>query len=319
MVMSLPPLDCLRFFEAAARYQNFSLAARELKVTAASVTLRIRALENHLGTQLFERGHRPVRLNRRGKTYFADVQRILAELHEVTQRHRPGPRGSRIKIVSVETVADRWLMPRLTDFKANHPDIAIELETNHRGINPERRDFDAWIAYTGATAAPRPVVRTEEVLHEETLYEEELLPVCSPAMLAAYGRPRRPADLRDWPLLYDLGWSADWSYWCNRQGAPSPDLSQASGFRLYSLLVRAAVHGLGAVVGRAMLIAPELERGDLVPLFERQSDAPERCCLITTTAALHRPDVRAFRRWILPNLDPVGPPGGNGIRRVPRA
>ena len=123
--------------------------------------------------------------------------------------------------------------------------------------------------------------------------------MCSPALLAARGRPRGPAALRDWPLLYDLGWDADWSYWFARQGQPTPDLSRASGFRLYSMLIQAAASGLGAAIGRPMLIAHELERRILVPLFERQQEAPERCCLITTAASRQRPELRAFRAWIL--------------------
>ena len=113
-------------------------------------------------------------------------------------------------------------MPRLASFRAAWPGIAIEVETDHRGVDPSRRDFDAWLAYSGETAAPRPLTRREETLLEETLYEEALLPVCSPALLAARGRPRSPAELRHWPLLYDLGWDADWSYWFARQGVPTP-------------------------------------------------------------------------------------------------
>ena len=82
--------------------------------------------------------------------------------------------------------------------------------------------------------------------------------------------------IEDWRLLYDLGWDADWSYWFARQGLPTPDLSRASGFRLYSMLVQAAVHGIGAAVGRPMLIARELDDQTLVPLFARQAEAPER-------------------------------------------
>ena len=118
-------------------------------------------------------------------------------------------------------------------------------------------------------------------------------------VLALSGRPRSPAQLRHWPLLYDLGWNADWSYWFARQGQPTPDLSRASGFRLYSMLIQAAASGLGAAIGRPMLIAHELERRILVPLFERQQAAPERCCLITTAASRQRPELRAFRTWIL--------------------
>ncbi len=296
-MLLLPPLESLRFFEAAARQQSFTRGAEELGVTAAAVAHRVRLLEKHLDVPLFDRRPRGVRLNRRGQAYLKEVQRILAEVHGVSERQRRWAR--RVRIVSVEAVAEKWLVPRLASFKAAHAGVAIELETNHRGVDPDRRDFDAWFAYTGETAAPRPVTCREDTLLEETLYEEELLPVCSPALLAARGRPRTPADLGGWPLLYDLGWDADWSYWFARQGESTPDLSRASGFRLYSMLVQAAVHGIGAAIGRSMLIARELESRTLVPLFDRQAEAPERCCLITTAASRQRPEVRAFREWVL--------------------
>ena len=160
------------------------------------------------------------------------MQRILAEVHGVSDRQRRWPR--RVRIVSVEAVAEKWLVPRLATFKAEHPGVAIEPETNHRGVDPDRRDFDAWFAYPGETAAPRPRTCREDTLLDETLFEEDLLPVCSPALLAALGRPDGPAGLDGWPLLFDLGWDADGSYWCARQGEPTPDLSRASGFRLYA-------------------------------------------------------------------------------------
>ena len=297
-MLLLPPLDSLRFFEAAARHQGFARAGEELGVTPPAVAKRVRKLEEHLEVTLFERRQRGVRLTRRGQAYLKEVQRILAEVHGVSERHRRWPR--RVRIVSVEAVAEKWLMPRLAAFKAVHPGIAIEIETNHRGVDPGQHEFDAWLAYTGETSAPRPVSRREDTLLEETLYEEELLPVCSPALLAAREAPGSPADLHeDWPLLYDLGWDADWSYWFACQGRPTPDLSRASGFRLYSMLVQAAVHGLGVAIGRSMLIARELQSKTLVPVFAREAEAPERCCLITTAAARQRPEVQAFREWLL--------------------
>ena len=310
-MLLLPPLESLRFFEAAARQQSFARAAAELGVTPAAVAHRVRMLETHLDVPLFDRRRRGVRLNRRGRAYLKEVQRILAEVHGVTERQRRWPR--RVRIVSVEAVAEKWLVPRLATFKAAHPAIAIEVETNHRGVDPDRRDFDAWFAYTGETAAPRPVTRREDTLLEETLYEEDLLPVCSPALLAARGRPGGPADLDGWPLLYDLGWDADWSYWFARQGRPTPDLSRASGFRLYSMLVQAAVNGLGVAIGRPMLIAEELQRRTLVPVFDSQAEAPERCCLITTAAARQRPEVQAFREWVLREAATAGRPVSDGL------
>ena len=178
----LPPLDCLRFFEVAARRESFAKAAEEMHVSSSAVAHRIKVLEKHLDGALFDRSHRGVRLNGRGKAYLKDVQRILAEIQVVTERRRGDSETQRLKMVSVEAVAEKWLMPRLADFKVSHPGVIIELETNHRGVDPARRDFDIWIAYVGETTAPRP-----EGLYEETLYEEDLLPVCSPTLIEARG------------------------------------------------------------------------------------------------------------------------------------
>ena len=88
----LPPLECLRYFEAASRHQSFTRAAEELGVTSAAVAHRIRMLERHLRAELFVRRHRGVRLNRRGRSYVEDVRRILLDIHDTTRRHRDGRR-----------------------------------------------------------------------------------------------------------------------------------------------------------------------------------------------------------------------------------
>ena len=86
-VIPLPPLDCLRFFEAAARHRSFLRAAEELGVTPPAVGHRIRMLESHLGAELFERRRRSVLLNRRGRAYYEEVRRILLDIRETTERH----------------------------------------------------------------------------------------------------------------------------------------------------------------------------------------------------------------------------------------
>ena len=296
----VPPFDSLRFFECAARHGSFSRAADELEVTSAAVGYRVKALEDHLGHPLFERlRRRGVRLNRRGRAYVTDVRRILGDLEAATHLHRSSEAARSVKLVSVESLAEKWLMPKIPHFEAAHPDIVVEIETNHRGVDPEGRDFDAWLAYAGPTAASRPQARPDELgLVEDTLFEEMLHPVCSPALIEARGRPRTPADLHAWPLLHDLGWEADWPLWFARHGVPAPDLSRSKGFRLYSMVVQAAVEGLGVTIGRPGVIAPELEDGRLVALFEHEAGVPGRCCLVTNSAG-RRPEVAAFREWVL--------------------
>ena len=128
----LPPLDCLRFFEAAARHQSFALAAGELGVTPAAVGHRIRMLEAHLQAALFIHRHRGVRLNRRGRTYNEEVQRILAEVHSVSERQRHTPRRMRMMCLP-QSVCERRPAPSPRGRPRDAPVTAnLSLSTAHR-------------------------------------------------------------------------------------------------------------------------------------------------------------------------------------------
>ena len=129
-VISLPPLDCLRFFEAAARHRSFVRAAEELGVTPPAVAHRIRMLEKHLDAELFERRRRSVRLNAKGRAYLKEVQRILAEVHGVSKQQRSTPR--RVRIVSVEAVAEKWLLSR---------QVGLRAPSKSHGIGPRLHDM----------------------------------------------------------------------------------------------------------------------------------------------------------------------------------
>ena len=141
-----------------------------------------------------------------------------------TERFRASAKSGVLKLVAVEAFAEMWLMPRLAAFRSAHPEIVIEFETSlsdHHEIDPARREFDVWIAFVGSV--PRTV-------QSEVLFEETLVPVCSPAFLASRGGPKQPADLHGWPLLYDLAWDDYWAHWfaCREAGAPA---SRASATR----------------------------------------------------------------------------------------
>ena len=83
----LPPLDCLKFFEVAARHESFARAAEELGLTPAAVAHRVRMLEKHLGAPLFSRRQKTVRLNRRGRAYAGEIRRILEDVRDTTRHH----------------------------------------------------------------------------------------------------------------------------------------------------------------------------------------------------------------------------------------
>ena len=184
----LPPLECLRFFEAAARHESFVGAAEELQVTPPAVAYRVKVLENHIGHPLFDRSRRGLKLNLRGQACLGDVQCLLTEITAVMDRHRNMPTKRRLRIVAIESLAERWLMPKVAAFTAVRPDLAITLETDHVRGAPNRADFDLWITYDGEAGTPNV-----KILRREKLFEEPLFPVCSPQLLKTRGQPH-PLD-----------------------------------------------------------------------------------------------------------------------------
>jgi len=287
-----PPLEAMRVFEVAGRHQSFAGAARELGVTSGAVAHRVKTLERHLGVGLFERHSHGLALTERGQELLVEIQHALSALRNTAERFRTGARTGVLRLVAVEAFAEMWLMPRLAAFREAHQDIAIEFETSlgdHHAVDPARREFDVWIAFVAGV--PRSV-------QSEVLFEESLLPVCSPAFLASRGEPERPADLQEWPLLYDLAWDDYWAHWFAGKEAGSPDMSRASGYRLYSMMIQAAVEGMGVALGHSLLVAPHLKRGTLVGLFEPPVTAPARYFLVVAPGSREKPELRAFLEWL---------------------
>ncbi|MCY4566062.1 MAG: LysR substrate-binding domain-containing protein [Gammaproteobacteria bacterium] len=295
----LPPLECLRYFESAARHESFVRAGRELGVTPAAVAYRIKVLEEHLGRTLFERHRRSVSLNSRGKACLGDVQRVLSEIGEIAEIYGSDRSRRRLSIAAAESIADRWLMPRLSGFRALEPDVAIEIETDLIATNPDSPDVDLWITYAGEPGGPPAPQAQHEILFEETLF-----PFCSPGLIEARSRPARASDLRDWPFLYHLGRPTDWLNWFAAHETTAPNLAHGSGFRLSGMLVKAAVEGMGVAVGPASSVDRELQQGSLVELFDRDTGPRTSCSLVSTVWARSRPEVRAFREWILRETAP---------------
>ena len=192
-------------------------------------------------------------------------------------------------------------MPKLAQFRRAYPEFNIRFETDHGAVDPGRRQFDVWVTFTSEVHGD---------YHTEILFEETLVPVCSPGFLAERGRPETPASLLSHPLLYEFAWEGCWSVWFASHGVLAPDLSQASGFRLYSTVIQAAASGMGIALGYSRMIAAELEQGKLVKFLDSPVVAPSRYVLVTPPGSKNRSDIQVFRSWI---LERAGSPGSRDV------
>ena len=113
MTISLPSLNGLRAFEAAARHLSFTRAAAELHVTQTAISHQIRRLEAQLGMRLFTRGRRALSLTQEAQGYLPAVRAAFEDLHAATARLLRPNRDQLLTVSTMASLAAKWLLPRL--------------------------------------------------------------------------------------------------------------------------------------------------------------------------------------------------------------
>lgn len=286
----IPSLGALLAFEAAARHESFTRAATELNLTQGAVSRQIRQIEDQLGLALFVRVRQRVTLTDAGRLYLGDVRRALVDLGEATHRVMAlAGRGRILNLATLPTFATRWLVPRLPDFFARHPDISINFSTRLSPFDFAADPFDAAIHYgradwAGATA--------------HHLMREVIVPAASPVWRAAHA-PDRLEDLARLPLLQQSTRPAAWPAWFAAQGLDAPETVRGMVFEQFAMIAQAAASGLGAALLPRLLIEDDLATGRLEVLFDRAIVPDEAYWIVIPDAKAGQPAVEAFRRWIV--------------------
>lgn len=283
-----PPTSLLRAFEAAARSQSFTVAARELHLTQSAISRQIGALEEMLGAELFHREKKKVRLTLAGASYARNIREALARISSATLGFRANPAGGSLHLAVLPLFAARWLIPRLPAFQAAHPDILVNLTTRLNPFDFAADIVDAAIHY-GRGEWPEAELAP--------LMAETLLPVCAPALKARLDLAA-PADLVAAPLLHLTSRPDGWERWFE---AMAVDAGEVRGMLLdqFTLGIEAARAGLGVALLPLFLIEPELQRGELVPAVAAPPAPAEDYYLVWPQTHARHPPLDAFRTWLL--------------------
>jgi LysR family glycine cleavage system transcriptional activator len=284
----LPALNGLRAFEASARHLNFHRAAEELGVTRSAVAQQVRALEADLGVRLFDRVPRGLALTDAGRGYAAQIGRAFALITEATALLRPGPKHVTISVFP--TFAAKWLIPRLPAFGTSHPDIDVRIIAS-----PKLADFGT-DGVDIAVRQGRPPPRA--ALAIDLLFEQELVAVGSPALIARLGTPLDPGSLGLYPLLHDA--HDRWPTFAERALGVAPEgTTRGSRFNQTSLAIDAGVAGQGlAVVSRA-LVEDDLRAGRLLLAFDVAIKGGSDFYIVMPRRSRENREVAAVRDWLL--------------------
>ncbi len=284
----LPATALLGAFEAAARLGSFTRAARELALTQSAVSRQIRSLEDQLGTRLFARVGRSVRLTAAGERYAREIGEPLRAIAQATVNLRTNPGGGVLDLAILPTFGTRWLAPRLPEFLARHPGITLNLTTRLRPFDFATERLDAAIHFGGPQW---PGAETAFLL------AETVIPACAPALLAAHPIAA-PEDLRELPLLHLSTRPEAWERWFAAHGARPGEL-HGMVFDQFATAAQAAAHGLGVALLPRFLIARELADRVLVPALDLPLGGDEAYYLAWPPSRGDFPPLAAFRDWII--------------------
>ena len=292
---ALPSLDFLRGFEAAGRRLSFTLAAEELFLTQSALSRQIKALEDALGVVLFERRHRALALTPAGAAFHREVTDLLHSLADAVDRVRAGTRSPGLTLSTTVSFASLWIIPRLANFRARHPDVEVYVSADDRVVDLARGDVDIAVRYLPDASVPGDAVR---------LFGERMTPVASARIVKGGAFPlRSPADLAHHVLLHlddpegRTPW-LDWRSWLASNGQPGLKPAGTLRFRLYDQVVQAAVGGQGVALGRLPMIAEHLRDGRLVAPFARKYESARGYFALPAPRVVDRPDVVAFLEWL---------------------
>ncbi|MBM3646235.1 MAG: transcriptional regulator GcvA [Alphaproteobacteria bacterium] len=290
MKRTLPPLNGLRAFEAAARHMSFTDAAEELSVTQAAISHQVRGLEQRLGLKLFVRRNRSLLLSEAGQAYLPAVRSAFDQLNEATEKLLQKDRGGHLTVTTTSSFAVKWLVPRLGGFQRAHPEIDVRVSTTTGLVDFSREDVDIGIRY-GRGQWPS--------LTAERLVSEDIMPVCAPSLIKGPSALKRPADLRRFTLLHIGSFPDDWQVWLTAAGIKNIDASRGVSFDFALAAYQAAMDGMGVALGRQPLVDPDLKAGRLVVPFDFKMSTELAYYLVYPPEGIRRRKIKAFRDWIV--------------------
>lgn len=250
MSRQLPSIELLQAFLTVAKTGNFGKAAELLNLSQSAVSRQVAQLETRVESRLFERHTRKIVLTAEGHSLVPVAEQVIGLLSDAS--HMLASAGRSVSLRAHPTMAARWLIPRLTAFYRLHPKVSVSVDTvYHRFPDFAFESVDAMIAYGTATWPDFEALE---------LWEEELIPVCSPALLEA----TTPEELLKSARLVDasmdrLDWRRWDEYYPGSTGLDNPHLT----FDTLESAIVAVKCGQGIALVDAVLTQDELLTGQL--------------------------------------------------------
>ncbi|MGA0615291.1 LysR family transcriptional regulator [Paracoccus sp. KR1-242] len=289
----LPSIQQLLAFEAVMRSGSSTAAAEELGLTQSTVSRLVQSLEEQLGSPLFHRRRKRLWPSELATGYVAEVTRALNIIQHASMQIAVNPAGGTLSLAILPTFGTRWLAPRLKDFLSCHPGISLNVSTRVPRFSFGTEPFDA-VIYYGHADWPDA--------HHQKLFDESHVACVAHRFLQG----RRISGLDEvaaLTLLHLENRPTAWEDWFRAQGHAPRLGSGGMMMDQFSMIIQAAIQGLGVALLPEYLAEDELREGRLVALpFPAVRAGGAYMLAWPDTRQMGRP-LAAFREWLAGQCD----------------
>lgn len=283
----LPSMKTLMALDAVMRHGSVTAAADELALTQSAVSRLIQTLEEQLGCVLFVRDRRRLVPTTAAQAYQRDIARALDMVQRASMTLLSNPEGGTLSLAVLPTFATRWLGPRLGRFLAAHPGISVNLSTRIRRFDFDTEAFDA-VIFHGQADWPRA--------DHMALFSERLTACAAPDFMARHPI-RHAGDMQTLPLLILESRPFAWDDWFAGQDS-LPIAAGGMQMDTFSMMIQAAISGLGVALLPDYLAATEIAERRLVPVLRPSVGSRGSYWLAWPETRRDDGPMRAFRGWL---------------------
>ncbi len=283
--LNLVPMNGLRAVEAVGRLGSLQAAALEFGVSIGAISQQIHKTEAQLGHALFERTGRGMKATAFGRPVLIRLSEAFLLMSEAVAL--AARQDNSILTISVAPVfASRWLVARLEGFTELNPEIGLRIDASTRLVDPASTDVDICIRVGNGSWRD---ARVEKIL------DQQVFPVCAPALAARLGKPE---DLANFPVIIDSHAMFGWDVWLETAGLGGLELSTRHSFSEASLCLDATIGGQGVMLAWQTLACDAIADGRLVLPFSSRAKTGFGHYFITPRQGKEPAKVRAFKTWI---------------------
>ena len=286
----LPPsLTSIRVFDAVARHLSCSRAAEELFLTQSAVSKQLHGLEEFLGVPMFVRLHQGLAITEAGQAYWETIRPALVMLADATAKVRTFQADNKALSLGIPpTLGQKWLIPRLADFKEKFPAVDI-LFAPRLASESTSSTLSAEIKFGRGTWPG---------MSAHYLLGRDLYPICSTALLKR-SPIKSSADLLKQSLMEHIQLPQAWEQWFAMTKVSGYDARKAQRYEQFSVMIPALLAGLGVAIMPRFLVEEELRKKKLSVLFKQSLKSEYGYYLVYPKGRKPTIALKQFTEWLV--------------------